>query len=205
MSASTLTEAARGRLRASRAAAPAKPPWHPPSLTDFTPHRRMLAWDASLANVGWVLFQVTGRVEVEDHATIHPRQEDDGYMGTWQRMRSLRDALWDHPHLIRWMSDPEILKALEAPPVGGGHRRESSLAAGGIVWGECGECTPVVPTHVSAVLLGRPRILSAERKPAIKAAMLRYVPGCASRGWDEHQRDALSVGLTRLFDLREAA
>jgi hypothetical protein len=151
-----------------------------------------------------VLFQVTARVEVEGHGTIHPRQSDNGYMGTWQRMKDLRDSLWDHPDLIRWMHDPGILKAVEAPPVGGGHRKESSLAAGGVVWGECDECAVVVPTHVSAVLLGKPRILSAERKPAIKAAVLRYVPDAAGRGWDEHQRDGLSVGLTRLYDLREA-
>jgi len=194
----------RGQLRARRAA-PAKPPWHPPAVTDFMPGLRMLSWDASLANVGWVLFQVTSRVEVEDHGTIHPRQSDDGYMGTWQRMKDLRDSLWDHPDLIRWMSDPGILKAVEAPPVGGGHRKESSLIAGAVVWSECDACAVIVPTHVSAVLLGRPRILSAERKPAIKAAVLRHVPDAASRGWDEHQRDGLSVGLTRLYDLRKAA
>ena len=199
----TITEQARQQLRARRTA-PARPPWHPPAVTDFMPGLRMLAWDASLANAGWVMFQVTSRVEVEAHGTIHPAQEGDGYMGTWQRMKSLQSALWDHPHLIRWMQDPGILKALEAPPVGGGHRKESSLIAGGVVWGECDECAVIVPTHVSAVLLGRPRILKAERKPAIKAAVLRFVPEAASRGWDEHQRDALSVGLTRLCDLREA-
>jgi hypothetical protein len=200
----TTTEEMRSQLRARRTA-PEKPPWHPPSLADFMPGLRMLAWDASLANAGWVLFRVTTCVEVEAHGIIHPSQDDNGYLGTWQRMKSLRDALWDHPDLIRWMSDPGILKAVEAPPVGGGHRKESSLIAGAVVWAECGDCAVVVPTHVSAVLLGRPRILSTERKPAIKAAVLRYVPEAASRGWDEHQRDAMSVGLTRLYDLREAA
>lgn len=196
---------ARDRLRAGRTA-PAKPPWHPPAITDFLPGARTLAWDASLANAGWVLFQVSDRrVEVEAHGTIHPRQSLDGYMGTWQRMRDLRDTLWDHPHLIRWMHDPGILKALEAPLVGGGFRKESSLIAGGVVWGESESCAALVPTHVSAVMLGDPRIRSTGRKAAIKAAVLRYVPEAASRGWDEHQRDGLSVGLTRLYDLREAA
>jgi hypothetical protein len=202
MTATALTQA-RDQIRARRTGT-ARPPWHPPAITDFLPHLRMLAWDASLANVGWVLFQVTSRVEVEAHGTIHPRQSDDGYMGTWQRMKSLQDAIWDHPHLIRWMHDPDILKVVEAPPVGNGHRKESSLIAGGVVWGECDACAVIVPTHVSAVLLGKPKILSAERKPAIKAAVLRFVPEAASRGWDEHQRDGLSVGLTRLSDLREA-
>jgi len=199
----TITADAREQLRARRTA-PARPPWHPPKVTDFLPHLRMLAWDASLANIGWVLFQVTSRVEVEAHATIHPRQFSDGYMGTWERMKGLQEALWDHPHLIRWMQDPEVLKAVEAPLVGHGHRAESSLVAGGVVWGECEACAVVSATHVSAVMLGKPKMLSAERKPAIKAAVLRLVPEAATRGWDEHQRDAMSVGLTRLHDLREA-
>jgi hypothetical protein len=58
---------------------------------------------------------------------------------------------------------------------------------------------------VSAVLLGDPKTKSEDRKAAIKEAVCRYIPEAAGRTWNEHTRDALSVGLTRLFDLREAA
>ena len=68
-----------------------------------------------------------------------------------------------------------------------------------------GKCAVVSPTHVSAVLLGDPKIRSEQRKPAIKAAVARYVPETAGRDWNEHERDGLSVGLTRLYDMREAA
>jgi hypothetical protein len=204
-------EETRIRLRAGAAAvrkrAAARPPWQPPAVTGFLPERRILAFDASLVNTGWVVIVVKdGRVFVEGHGTIHPGDNGQvGYMATWQRARSLKAALWDAGLVVRYMRDPETLKAVEAPPAGGGlHRVESSLIAGMTCWLECGtDCAVVSATHVSAVLLGDHQISSRERKPAVKAAVLRYVPEAKGRGWDEHQRDALSVGLTRLFDLEE--
>jgi hypothetical protein len=179
-------------------------PWQPPVLADFAMAVRVLAFDASLANVGWaVLFAEPGGITVECHGTIKPKQDDDGYMGTWQRARDLRRALYDLG-LDGYIRNPQILKAVEAPVVGAGHRKESSLIAGMTVWMESDPCEVISATHVSAVLLGDPRIKSAERKPAIRAAVCRYVPEAAAvRGWNEHERDAVSVGLTRLFDLKE--
>lgn len=199
-------EDARGRLRASRKA-PARSSWRPPELTDLAPYLHVLAFDASLANVGWAeLVAWEGdRVKVGGHGTIHPRQSDLGYLGTWQRMRDLQEALWHSEFLMRRMQDRDILKAVEAPAVGAGSRKESSLIAGGIIWTECNECMAVSATHVSAVLLGDPKILSRQRKKAIREAVCRLVPEAAGRTWTEHERDALSVGLTRLYDLREAA
>ena len=96
--------------------------------------------------------------------------------------------------------------AVEAPSVGGGYRTESSLVAGLTVYRLAPrKCVPVSATHVSAVLLGDPRIESKKRKGAIKEAVARYAPETAGRDWNEHERDALSVGLTRLYDMREAA
>jgi hypothetical protein len=200
----TVTEEARLRLRATRKAAPQRPAWHPPALTDFAPHVRVLAFDASLVNVGWVVLIVTDRVIVEAHGTIRPEARDDGYMGTWQRASHLRKRLWEENLVLRYMRDPGTEKAVEAPIVGSGHRTESSLIAGMTVWMESDPCAVISPTHVSAVLLGDPKIKSAERKPAIKAAVCRYVPEAAGRDWNEHCRDGLSVGLTRLHDLKEA-
>lgn len=200
----SITEDVRAQLRA-RKTAPATPAWRPPGISDFLPDVQMLAFDASLANVGWVLMLVRGdRVLIMAHGTIHPQQTDDGYMGTWQRARDLRRGLRE-AGIDGYMRYPGVLKAVEAPVVGAGHRKESSLIAGMTVWAECDECAVISATHVSAVLLGDPKIKSDVRKPAIKAAVLRYVPEAQGRGWDEHQRDALSVGFTRLFDMRQEA
>jgi hypothetical protein len=198
---------ARQQLHEARKSVPAKPPWSPPAVTDFLPETRILAFDASLVNVGWVVLVVKDRVVVEGHGTIHPGDHGEaGYMATWQRARGLKAALRETV-VARYIRDPETLKAVEAPPSGGGlHRVESTLIAGMTCWMECGaDCAAVSATHVSAVLLGDHQISSRERKPAVKAAVLGYVPEARGRGWDEHQRDALSVGLTRLFDLKEEA
>lgn len=198
----TAIDDARAQLRARRTA-PAKPPWRPPGISDFFPDMQVLAFDASLANVGWAMFIVRGgKVLIVAHGTIHPQQASDGYMGTWQRARDLKRGLRE-AGLDGYMRYPGVLKAVEAPLVGGGHRKESSLIAGMTVWMDCDECDVISATHVSAVLLGDPKIRSAERKAAIKAAVLRYVPEAQGRGWTEHERDALSVGLTRLWDLRQ--
>lgn len=202
----TGVEAARRHLRDVRKPGAQRPAWHPPALTDFAPDTRVMAFDASLANVGWVVFIIRGgRVVIEGHGTIRPKQEDDGYMGTWQRARDLYRQLWAEGLVLRYMYDGDVLKAVEAPVVGAGHRKESSLIAGMVVWMESSPIEVVSATHVSAVLLGDPRIRSAERKPAVKAAVVRLVPEAAGRDWNEHERDALSVGLVRLFDLKEAS
>jgi hypothetical protein len=185
-----------------------RPPWHPPAVTDFAEDRRVLSFDASLANVGWVVFIVSGgKVLVEAHGTIRPSDRGEkGYMGTWQRALSLQEGLWEAGLITRYVKDPDVLLAVEAPIVGSGHRTESSLVAGMTVWLTAASRFAVIsPTHVSAVLLGDPKIRSTERKPAIRAAVIRYVPEAAGRNWNEHERDSLSVGLTRLFDLKEEA
>jgi hypothetical protein len=196
-------EQARTRLAASRTV-PQRPAWHPPSLADFARGVLVLAFDASLSNTGWVAFLVTaGGVDIQGHGTIKPKAADGGYLGTWQKAYHLRKRLWEENLVLRYMRQPDVLKAVEAPVVGAGHRKESSLIAGMTVWMECDPVEVVSATHVSAVLLGDPRIRSDVRKPAVKEAVCRLVPEAAGRGWDEHQRDALGVGFTMLYDLKE--
>jgi hypothetical protein len=199
-----VTETARSRLRATRRAAPQRPAWHPPGITDFAWERRVMAFDASLANVGWVVMIIQGGAPViEGHGTIRPRQDDDGYMGTWQRARDLHRQLWGQGLVLRYMYDDDVLKAVEAPVVGAGHRKESSLIAGMMVWMESSPIEVISATHVSAVLLGDARIRSGERKPAVKKAVAALVPEAAGRGWNEHERDSLSIGFTALWDLKQ--
>ena len=165
------------------------------------------AFDASLVNTGWAAIRRTGDAfDVLGHGTIRPKTPATGYMATWERARLLEKALWDEGVVMRFVKPGDVLMAVEAPSVGGGHRTESSLVAGLTVWRlSPRKCERVSATHVSAVLLGDPKIRSAERKKAVKAAVCRYVPEAAGRTWTEHERDALSVGLVRLYDLKEAA
>lgn len=193
-------------LEARRSAAPGRTSWTPPVIGDFAHDRRILAFDASLSNTGWVVFIITNnRVIVEGKGTIRPKCSDGGYLGTWQKAAFLRRRLGEEPLIARYARDPEVLRAVEAPVVGGGHRKESSLIAGMTVWMECDDCEDVSATSVSAVLLGDARIRSEVRKPAVKAAVLRFVPEAAGRDWNEHERDGMSVGLVRLWKLKQEA
>jgi Holliday junction resolvasome RuvABC endonuclease subunit len=203
-----MAEETRQRLKTGAAAArkriPAKPPWNPLIPADLQPDVRVLAFDASLANVGWaVVWAEPDKVHVSAHGTIRPQARDDGYMGTWRRAAELRarllgDSLF-HAH-VRSGSPVGV----EAPLVGSGHRTESSLVAGLMVWQTFGKVAVVAATHVSAVLLGDPRVLSADRKKRVKAEVVRLFPGAVGRDYNEHERDAVSVALVMLRDMKEA-
>jgi Holliday junction resolvasome RuvABC endonuclease subunit len=191
----------RGRLRERRK--PAPPPWKPPPLLAFRGFLRLLAWDATLSHCGYVLLERTHHlVVIHDRGTIHPKTDLTGYLSTWEKGRLLqaeiRGVQADHKGVTQVVESPSVA----------GSRLESSLVAGLLVWletvGPAGTgCAQVSATHVSSVLLGNPRIKSAERKKMIKEAVARYVPGSEARPWNEHERDALAVGLTHLYDLNQ--
>jgi hypothetical protein len=190
------------RARAVKAQAAEPEPWHFPDLSEFHPNRYVLAFDATLANCGWTSFFVwLGQVSVIGKGTVRPKTEEVGYLATWDKADQLRrevDGL-----VRRWrMADPKMLIVVEAPSVGGGSRTESSLIAGMLVWsGRRSECAVVSATHVSAVLLGDPKMKSAPRKKAVKEAVTRLYPPAAGRDWNEHERDSLATGLVHLYDI----
>jgi hypothetical protein len=193
------------RARTQKAEAAAPEPWHFPDLGEFRLNRYVLALDATLTNCGWVFFAVClGQVMVIAKGTIRPKTEEKGYLETWDKADQLRreiDAL-----IARWeRQDPRMLLVVEAPSVGGGSRTESSLIAGMLVWcGRRARCAVVSATHVSAVLLGDPRMKSALRKKAVKEAVVRLYPEAAGRDWNEHERDALATGMVHLYDTRKS-
>lgn len=190
------------RARAQKAEAAAPEPWRFPDALDFCPNRYVLVFDATLTNCGWVFFCVCmGAVIVAAKGTIRPKTTEAGYLGTWDKADQLRREI--DQLITKWRgNDPRLLLVVEAPSVGGGSRTESSLIAGMLVWsGRSSWCHVVSATHVSAVLLGDPRMKSAPRKKAVKDAVVRLYPAAAGRNWNEHERDALATGLVHLYDI----
>jgi hypothetical protein len=175
-------------------------PWHFPVLDDFAQGVRVLAFDATLSHTGWILFEVSPRwIIVRYKGCINPVTELTGYRGTWEKARHLRAAL---DSVILQHGSADAHRVVEAPSVGGGSRTESSLIAGLLVYLDWPRAThDLSATHVSAVLLGDPRVRSAERKVRIREAVIRLCPQAAEHGWNEHIRDALATGLTYLYDL----
>lgn len=178
----------------------AGPAWHFPLIEEFAWGVRVLAFDATLSHTGWVLFEVLGgRIIIRSKGIINPETSQTGYRATWDKARQLRgylDGVVGH-------GAPQVHRVVEAPSVGGGNRTESSLIAGLLIYLDWPRVThDVSATHVSAVLLGDPRVRSAERKKMIRSAVTALCPEAAQSGWNEHIRDALATGLTYLHDLK---
>jgi len=196
----TVIDDARSRLQGRKQ--PAKgDPWHFPLLDDFAQGIQVLAFDATLSHTGWILFEVTpARILVRYAGIINPLTDLTGYRATWDKARHLKAGL---DSVILQHGGGSVHRVVEAPSVGGGSRTESSLIAGMLVWLDWPRaCHDISATHVSAVLLGDARVRSAERKVAIREAVIRLCPEATGRRWNEHIRDALATGLTYLHDLK---
>lgn len=176
----------------------------PPAPGDFYPDLRVMAFDASLGNVGWMdLVVLASSICLWDKGTIRVETEEKGFLGTWERARLLNLAL----HGYGWMMARSDHVVVESPSVGGGHRTESSLIAGLQVYQMAPAKTHVVSAqHVAWVLTGSARYEDGTaRKQAVKRALAQLVPGSDSPRWgNEHERDALAAGLTHLWDLSQA-
>ena len=181
----------------------AVPPWQFPLLSSFAPDRTVLAFDATLSHCGWVLLTVSeGQVFIHGRSTISPVTERRSFLETWDKAARLREEL----DVLRTALEFRGYQvAVEAPSVGGGHRTESSLIAGTLVHLAWPDVVPVHVAHISSLLTGDGRMASEQRKPAIRKAVSLLVPEAAGRTWNEHQRDAVAVGLTWLHDIQERA
>jgi hypothetical protein len=188
----------REQLR-SRRRRPEPEPWRFPHVSEFLACQPVLAFDATLSHTGWVLLEVRyGLVHVLDRGTINPKTTRASFLETWDKATYLRDALTGVYSAVARHGYETVV---EAPYVtGGGSRTESSLIAGLMIHQSRPRVIPVSAMHVSAVLLGNSRILSENRKKAIREAIIRLIPAAAGRDWNEHQRDGASVGLTYLHD-----
>ena len=175
-------------------------PWEPPGCDDFR-CCKVMAFDPSLSATGWVHLLVhrlgrQHRIALLAKGTLRVRTGRSGYLGTYERATLVKtlveEVIWrghdgHEPSAIAW----------EAPAVRG-HRLESSLIAGLMVYQACGgKGTVIQANHASALLTGSP----AHDKGAIGAAVARYVPGAQSRVWNHNERDALAIALAYALDL----
>lgn len=180
----------------------------PPELTDFAVNTSVLAFDPTLSNCGWVTIEIyeqafSGglRFMPIERGTIRPSSASSGFTGTWEKAKTLNDEL---AKLIFHKSLFASAVICETPWVGsGGHRTESALIAGTLVYLYSGELfRPVSAQHAYAVLCGGRRPPTAQAKKDIALSVARYIPESSGRGWNEHQRDAAALALTYLHDLK---
>lgn len=174
--------------------------WEPPGTDDFAEGVPVLAYDGSLSATGWACIARWGSLFVlHGHGTLRVVTELTGFRGTYDKAYRM-SPLIENVYISQVTTRRDTITAWEAPPVIG-HRTESTLIAGYLVYQACsGRGFAVAANHASKVLTGGPR----HDKKEIAAAVARYVPEALNRNWSEHSRDALAIALTVLWDLRVA-
>lgn len=191
---------------------PAPPPWQPMLRSDLPPWARLLAFDASLANTGWVALSLSQSDEhdarVVDAGMCQTGAQDGpgGHEESLRRALVLRQAL--RGVLRRF--DPSVWTVVhETPPAAGPrlHRPESALLA-------ClalrvlaedfrfGVAVPVDPRLHKRVVGGNPNATKAEEHAALGALAVDVGLRGMAHITNVDKRDALCVGLAHLYLMR---
>lgn len=183
----------RERVRAAKKPR-AKKEWEPPAIEDFIESVEVLAFDQSLASTGWVLFTVDqGDLRLHQKGTLRNPIRNGGHIGTMDKADWLKSALVSE-HIFTLSAD---LIVGEQTPVQG-WRLESSLIAGYVLR----QVFPKVEfvNRRTALSLLLPPEQRSDKKYAAEVVK-RYDPvlGPYVRPtWNEHERDALMLGLTAI-------
>ena len=191
------------RERAKEAAMGRKQPkvWEAPHWSEFAPNVRVVAFDQSLTHTGWVDFEVgsQGALIIYGRGTINITVSTKGHVSTMDKADDLLDALRDR-HI------PTYARIVgEMTPVVG-YRLESSLLAGYVLRQAYRDVEFVSRQSALALLLP---LDQRKAKKYSREVLNRYasVETASDRTmrWNEHQRDALMLGLTRLHQIAKEA
>lgn len=189
------------RERAREAAKGRRKPkvWEAPHWSDFAPNVRVVAFDQSLTHTGWVDFEVgsQGALIIYGRGTINITVDSKGHVGTMDKADDLLDALRDR-------SIPTYARIVgEMTPVVG-YRLESSLLAGYVLRQAYRDVEFVSRQSALALLLP---LDQRKDKKYSREVLNRYasieVASDRVLRWNEHQRDALMLGLTYLHRIKE--
>lgn len=175
--------------------------WEAPVIADFAQGLVVLALDQSLSSTGWVRFDigatVKGRLTVWNRGTIKVAVASKGHTSTMDKADILKARLEANRSIMA--SD---LQVAEVTPVVG-YRLESSLVAG-YVTRQVFPGVHFVSRQSALALLLPPD--KREEKIHSKIVKDLYVPllgDAEPRRWNEHQRDALMLGLTALWKIQQ--
>jgi Holliday junction resolvasome RuvABC endonuclease subunit len=191
----SIVEELRPKIRAGQRKSP--PPWQPPVLGDFAPDRLVTAFDQTLSHCGHVSL-ATGRsgdpaIIVVQYGTLHPKSRRNGFLMSWDRAMELRHLL--HAAYPDYIGLGTVI--VEQPLVGPGHRPESALLAGSVIYTwQAGAVVTYSARRAGSVLCGD----ASHDKKKIAEAVARYIPESADRTWSEHTRDAAAMALAWLYD-----
>ncbi len=175
--------------------------WTPPGLSDMATCY-ILALDQTLSNTGYVNFRISlfgddgPSVEVIKKGVIKPTTELKSFHGNFEKGNILAE---EFSSLLCYTPCKIVL--YEMPAVVG-HRTDSSLLAAFAIQREADRhkipAKMISAQHVRRALGGP----GCKDKKALKDALKVYLEDSSSRGWNEHTRDALGIGLTGALELK---
>lgn len=188
----------------------AKKEWRAPTWEDFA-NGLVCSFDQTFTNTGWVIFRKRdSEVEVIDRGTLRepPVPGLKGFEDTLQRAEWMCERIATIPPKAVACEDvltgEECVFVHEIPAVQGMRIESSLLGALGVRQAVTALPEPrkriaVGNQHMKVVML--PMEMRHEKR-FITTAVNRYTD---TRGWNEHTRDALALGLTYLYDAKRAS
>jgi hypothetical protein len=190
-------ERVRERVQAAVKRPSRKKVWEPPSIEDFARRRTILAFDQSLTNTGWVRFYVhRSRLVVLDRGTLKIAVASKGHTSTMDKADILKRRL--EASRGGWSYD---LVVGEVTPVVG-YRLESSLMAGYVLRQVFPDVHFVSRQAALALLLPPDKRFEKKHSNEVKERYVSYADNQAPGRWNEHERDALMLGLTWLYQIQ---
>ena len=187
-----------------------KPSWVRPTLEDFySDPGQLLCFDQTLSNTGVAIlrYDPDNGLSVDYTALLSADTGEKSHEGTYAKARVMERQIDREIARFRLYGANPRRIVFERPPVSG-FRSESSLMAGYAVSRYGGDqASMVANNHMKAVLLGpkakgAPAWTKADVKRAVETYVLPPEPGMP---WNEHVRDAVALGLTYLYDEKEAS
>lgn len=182
------------RLRVKEAKRPkGKKQWAAPEISDFAKGIIIMAIDQSLGNTGVVIMRMgDDGAHITARWTYQPKGTAKGHLGSLQKATDLFDYLV----LRDSVSSPLDLVVYEQTPIMG-YRLESSLLAGLTVMLVHRDAQAYSRQSAYSLLLAPDR---RSEKKFTREVVERYVVEDLThrKTWNEHERDALMLGLTGL-------
>jgi len=182
-----------------------KKEWEPPSFGEFL-DGAVLAYDQGAFCTGWCYFwksSETGLVVLDKGVFKEPPVPGlKSHADTLQRATWMAERIQAHIHEQRLMPSDlnEFWIVHEMPPIQGWRPEVSLMGALAIRLAterSLHRVVSVANQHMRSVLVGSERNDGSKR--VVKEALARY-GRFVGDGWNEHNRDALALGLTFLYD-----
>lgn len=173
--------------------------WLPPGLDQFaTGH--IFALDQSLTNTGVVRMEISEQgLIVHEKFTIRPLTDRESFWGSYDKTEGTLNELINFFRI--W---PMVKDVVCEMPAVGGMRTDSSLLAGYAAYRAskaAGKQLSMVSMLHTRKVLGGP---TCKTKYDLKLALAKILPASQRRPWNEHTRDGLGLGLTHLYDRKQA-